>query len=181
MYRNCLACVRVSLLGLVVLAFGIPASAQTPSGDISVGYRFLRVASGVDENLPGGWYVDGAANVTDAIGIVGEFGGNYKSDFFGSGETLKLHTYAAGVRVTARQNPAAQPYGQVLFGGATASFFGESETDPIVQVGGGVDLATNAAVGVRVGVDYIRDFGGEGDEDTNVVRFAVGAIIPFGR
>lgn len=174
--RYCLTVVRVSLLGLVVLGFGIPASAQTPSGDVSVGYRLLRLGSGIDETFPAGWYVDAAGNVTDAVGIVGEFGGNYK-DF--EGDKVKIHDYLVGVRVTARQNPAAQPYGQVLFGGLTLSVAGESFTDPVVQFGGGVDLATDKAVGVRVGVDYIRVF--DSDEDANVIRFAVGAIIPFGR
>jgi hypothetical protein len=177
MGRYSRAIVRASIVALVVLGIGERASAQgVPSGDFSAGYRLVHFASDIDETFPAGWYVDAAGNLTDSIGIVGEFGGNYKDI---SGQSVKLHTYAGGLRASVRSNPNVVPFGQLLFGGGTISPEGEdSSTEALMQVGAGVDLATTARVGLRVGVDYIRVFAE--DEGVNLIRFAVGAVVPFG-
>jgi hypothetical protein len=78
----------------------------------------------------------------------------------------------------------ANPFAHVLFGGARTSFSFEgdddcddcSDTSSMMQLGGGVNLFSQAPVGVRLGADWIHAFG---DNGGNAFRFAVG--INFGR
>ena len=186
--------VRVCVLAVVVLGIGLPAAAQdVPKGEVSGGYQFISVKSpGEDaENFPVGWYFDVAGNVTDAVAIVGQFSGNYKTieDPIDGDFDLKIHPYMVGIRGSSRRNEKVVPFGQVLVGGvslkASQGSLSASETDLAVQVGGGVNVMGNSKVGVRLGVDYLRVFGksdGEltGGDDANVFRFVVGVVVPFG-
>ena len=87
---------------------------------------------------------------------------------------------------------------QVLFGGARIGFkesisasgggvtfsetSDESNTNGAVQVGGGVNVWLSPLVGVRAGFDYRRVFGKEEDAGKlNIIRVALGIIIPIGR
>ena len=180
-------CAGVIIICSTVLGFALPAAAQAvPKAELSVGYQFLRAQQGDDfkENFPAGWYVDVVGNVTSILGIVGEVGGNYKTLTFDSTDfKIKLHDFAGGVRVSGRKNAKAVPFGQVLFGGVHVSPEGEdSETDKMVQVGGGVKVmqSANARFGVNIGADYIRIFPKDEDEGVNVFRFVIGINVPLG-
>jgi opacity protein-like surface antigen len=171
-----------------------PAAAQTATTELSAGYQFTRTP---DLNLPLGWYVDVAGNVAPMFAIVGEVSGAYKSETIAVGTssvdaTVRLHTFMGGVRVAARTNPKAVPFGQVLLGAArlsgavTASgpavsvlAATDADTEFALQIGGGVNLMTSGSFGVRLGADYRRIFISGGGE--NEFRLVAGVVIPIGK
>ena len=106
---------------------------------------------------------------------------------------LNVHSFMAGLRLSARQNPRVVPFGQITVGGVRgkASFEGSttvggrtftvsdstSETDFALGLGAGANLMLSDAFGVQANVGYIRIF--SEDEGTNATRFGVGAVIAF--
>jgi outer membrane autotransporter protein len=180
-----------------------PAAAQTsPRTEISGGYQFLTFdANGENESMPKGWYADVAGNLTPALGIVFQVGGNYKtfdeSITVGGGTLaasadLKVHLFLGGVRVSARQNSALVPFAHVLVGGANSSVevtttstipgvpsFSQqdSATNFAIELGGGVNFGVGERTSLRFGVDYLRAFAE--DDDVNAFRFHAGIV--FGR
>lgn len=182
-----------ALLCLMVVGFAAPAAAQdTPRAEISGGYNFLAAKSSGDEEwtkFKKGWYFDVAGNVTDTIGIVGQVTGNYKTFEDPEGDfDLKLHTYMFGVRGSSPGR--VRGFGQVLFGAANVKGsevdggFSASETDPALQVGGGVTVLNTGNVGFRAGVDYLRIMAKDNGEvlegeSVNGFRFNVGIVIGF--
>jgi hypothetical protein len=167
----------------MVLA-AVPASAQTarPPVEFSAGYNYLYLTGEEDEDgqsLPAGWYGEVSGNVTPMLAIVGQVTGNYKGiEEDGEDFDISVHTYSGGLRFISRQGQA-NPFVHVLFGGLN---FGVSDCDEcgdklgMMQLGGGVNLLTQAPVGLRFGGDWIHAFG---DNGGNAFRFAVG--INFGR
>ena len=170
-------------LGLALAA--VPASAQTapPPVEFSAGYNFLQLTGEDGEDgtsMPVGWYGEVSGNVTPMLAIVGQVTGNYKTlEEDGFEADFDIHTFAGGLRVLAR-GAQADPFAHVLFGGVRSSFSfegdSESDTSSMMQLGGGVNLFTQAPVGLRLGADWIHAFG---DNGGNAFRFAVG--INFGR
>jgi len=174
------------VIAVLLLSYGT-ALAQD-RGDVSGGYRYLRSEG---ESISKGFYVDVTGHVTHMLSIVGEVGGSYLSESETIGgvtakATGRIHTFAAGVKVRASKvGPNAVPFAQVLFGGGKASIvakiagvtlFDDSSTDPIMHLGGGVDLSGGGPVGVRVQVGWLRVFE---DDASNFFTFSVGAKVGF--
>jgi opacity protein-like surface antigen len=171
-----------------------PAAAQTATTELSAGYQFTRTP---DLNLPLSWYVDVAGNVAPMFAVVGEVSGAYKTETMTVGTssvdaTVRLHTFMGGVRLAARTNPKAVPFGQVLLGaarvsgGVTASgpavsviAASDADTEFALQIGGGVNLMASRNFGVRLGADYRRIFISDGGE--NEFRLVAGVVIPIGK
>ena len=180
---------KIVVFGALALVFAaVPASAQsTPPVEFSAGYNYLQLSGdeGEDgESVPVGWYGEVSGNVTPMLAIVGQVTGNYMGfEEDGFEADFSIHTFAAGLRVLGR-GAQANPFAHVLFGGARTSFSFEgdddcddcSDTSSMMQLGGGVNLFTQAPVGLRLGADWIHAFG---DNGGNAFRFAVG--INFGR
>jgi opacity protein-like surface antigen len=183
------------------------AAQQTERVEVSGGYQLLYFwandnGESASETLDKGWYSDVCGNVTPLIGIAFQVSGNYKTyessyssgDFAGSfQEHVKMHQFLGGFRVNGRQRPV-RPFGQVLLGafhvtvsgegsmtafGETTTFEdeGNSETDFVVQVGGGADIMLSKRIGVRTGFDYSRIFVEGGG--VNAFRLAVGGVFTF--
>ena len=184
----------VALLSLMVVGFARPVAAQdAPKAEISAGYNYLQAKSSGDEDwtkFKSGWYADVAGNVTPVVSIVGQVTGNYKTfeDDPDGDFKLKLHTFMAGVRGSSTGNVSG--FGQVLVGGANVKgsigTFSASETDLAIQVGGGVNVRGSGAVGLRLGIDYLRVMAKDDGEvleaaDVNGFRFSVGVTFGIGR
>ena len=179
----------VFVIGVVWLSGGT-ALAQD-RGDVSGGYRFLRLTGDDAVNINKGWYVDATGHVTGVLSIVGDVGGSYRSESetFGgitASADVSVHTFMGGLKFRAPMvSPKAIPFAQVLFGGArgkvTASGggfdFSESSTDPVMNVSGGVDISGGGSVGARVQAGWARVF--EDGGGTNLFQFSVGAKIGF--
>ena len=191
--RGTMKWIGASLLCLMGIGVATPAAAQdTPKAVISGGYNWAAAKSPGDdeyEKLPKGWYFDVAGNVTDAVSIVGQVTGNYKTledeDF-----KLKFHTFMVGVRGSS--SGKVRGFGQALVGGAklNGSEIGgpgkASETDLAFQIGGGVDVMGSGPVGLRLGVDYLRVNGKDDGElldgdSLNGFRFAIGVTYGIGK
>ena len=196
--------VRAVLLGLLLIAVAVPATAQdVPRTEFSAGWKLLHamdVFLDADETLPAGWYADIAGNVNDTIAIVGEVAGAYKSFEDSITELgvrvnvtadVKLHTFMGGIRFSQR-NPRVVPFGQVLFGVAhgsaniegSATVLGrrvtvsesESSNEFGFDAGGGVSINLTDRVGLRVTGSYLRV---GADDGGNGLRFGAGIVVPF--
>lgn len=168
----------VGLVVTIVCAVPAPAHAQSPwRGDVAINYSFQRLFDNGDSyNLHTGWLVSVAARPgTSPVSLVGEVAGNYDRE---SGETLSLHTYQGGVRLTARSNRGIKPFAQFLLGGMTAACCGESATAFSIEPGGGVDLALNGRASLRLALSFPTAFS-EGEVGKSA-RYQVGVAMPFG-
>jgi hypothetical protein len=178
------------LLSLMVIGFATPAAAQdAPKAEISAGWQLLNVKAEGDEereNFPKGWYFDVAGNITPVIGIVGQVSGNYKT-FEEDDFDLDIHTFMGGVRVGS-QGPV-RGFGQFLVGGARIGASDDidsiSETNMAIQVGGGVNVTGSSAVGLRVGIDWMKVLTKDdgdilGGADVDGIRFTVGVVFGIG-
>jgi hypothetical protein len=178
---------RIAVLAALVLAVTQTVWAQdAPKAELAAGYNMLRPTGEGSEALPAGWFGEIAGNVTRTLAIVGQLTANYKGmSSEGIDVDTSIMTFGGGVRVSGRSSGAV-PFGQVLFGiarsRASSSVAGidisDSTNNGLIQVGAGVNLMPEAAIGLRVGGDYLRVLG---DEGGNAFRFAVGIVIPIGR
>jgi hypothetical protein len=193
------------VVGVLILTSGTALAQGRP--EISAGWRLLHISgsdttdsSGAGDegvNLPKGWYVDVAVPITPMLSIVGDIGGNYKSEtesFTEQGTTItgtakaSIHTFLGGIRLGRTENPPVSPFAQILFGAArgTASVevtvdgvsltdFDESSTEAAMSLGGGVNLNAGS-FRVRLQAEWIKIL----EEDSgNAFRFAAGIVIPF--
>jgi opacity protein-like surface antigen len=171
-------------LALVVgiLASVVPAGAQAlgPAYELSAGYQFTHVP---DENLPLGFAVDAARN-WGTLGLLAEGGwARHSDEAFGIETSLNLWHVGVGPRLSSRRNPRVTPYAQVIAGIVHArtslDILGVdttiSETDFMVQPGGGVSVMAGDGWAVFGSVDYRRVFLNENNvDDENDVRFLIG-------
>lgn len=193
------------VLGVLVLTSGTALAQDRP--EFSAGWRLLHLsgtdaddfsgATGEDGvNLPKGWYIDVAVPMTPMFSIVGDIGGNYKSEsvsFSEQGFTLSgtakvsLHTFLAGVRLRANDDPRVSPFAQILFGAARGSAsveatvgdtpidIDESGTEAAISLGAGVNLNAGS-IGVRLQAEWLKILA---DDSGNPFRFGAGVVIPF--
>ena len=139
------------LLGLI-LVFSLTAAAQdAPKAEIFAGYSYLRVNPG--DPVPGintnGFSASVSFNPKPAVGIVADFGVYHASDIFDSGVSGNVTSYLFGPRIVARGR-RAEPFIQVLFGGARISAEGESESGFAMALGGGIDVKATDHVAIRL-------------------------------
>ena len=179
MPKKCIAStIAMMLLGLAVS----PAHAQ--SGDFAAGWSFLRSID-LEESFPLGFNVGAAGRITDRFGIAGDFGWNQKGDEFEDIVSLDLTvlTFSAGPRIyfgSERVTGFAHALVGIARAEVAASLLGteesESNSELLVQPGGGVDLGVTEAFAVRLQGDYqwIKDSDGN-------FRFVVAAVFQFGK
>lgn len=152
------------------------ASAQTTDTTLGISYSFFRFLEGADLNLPAGWLVSFAKPIDrrSAISVVGEIAGNYRSEF---GETLKVHTYQGGLRLSGRTAPGVYPFAQILLGGMTSGCCGTSSTNFMIEPGFGVDFAMSRGVAFRGGISLPIGFD-DGDAIKSL-RLQAGIVLPI--
>jgi len=151
------------------------ASAQTTDATLGISYSFLRYLEGADFNLPVGWLLSFAKPIDrSAISLVGELAGNYRSEF---GETLKVHTFQGGLRLSGRTAPGVNPFAQILLGGVNSGCCGGSSTNFMIEPGFGVDLAMSRGVAFRGGISFPIGFD-NGDAITSL-RLQAGIVLPI--
>ena len=168
----------LGILGAGTLLAGSPGAALAQSNDATLGisYSFFRFLEGADLNLPAGWLFSFATPIDrrSAISVVGELAGNYRSEF---GETLKVHTYQGGFRLSGRTAPGVYPFAQFLLGGMTSGCCGRSSTNFMIEPGFGVDLTMNRGIAFRGGISLPIGFD-EGDA-IKTLRLQAGIVLPI--
>jgi hypothetical protein len=148
----------------------VPGAAQdVPLFEISGGYSFLQ-AEMFTMNLDGtrgdgfgqalhGWVASMTGNLSPALGLTAEFGGNRWKAF-----GVHLQSLLAGPRVTVARARRVSLFAQVLLGAqrtSSALVPGESSSDFVIQPGVGLDVWMTPTVGLHVGADYRRVFANE--------------------
>jgi hypothetical protein len=170
--------VRSIVRALVVIGFTSPAFAQgQPRTEIAGGHQWVWTDG---EARPAGWFGEAVVNISRPLAVVGQIDGDHHDvhetlsnaglTFRLSGHT-RIYTFLGGLRVSARPGPRVVPYAQVLFGATHVSIettttvsglepvaFSMSQTEPVLQAGGGVTFALGRALGLRVGLDHRRVF-----------------------
>jgi len=161
---------------LVLAACGSASAQSNDNATLGISYSFFRYLQGADLNLPAGWLVSFATPIErrSAISVVGEIAGNYRSEF---GETLKVHTYQGGFRLSGRTAPGVYPFAQFLLGGMTSGCCGGSTTNFMIEPGFGVDLAMNRGVAFRGGISLPIGFD-DGDA-IKALRLQAGIVLPI--
>ena len=129
--------------------------------------------------------------------IVGDIGGNYKSEtesFTEQGVTFtgtakaNIHTFLGGIRLRAGENPRVSPFAQILFGAARATASVEATVGgaPLIDFEEVRHRSSDVArrrckpaagsLRRRVQAEWLKILE---DDSGNAFRFGVGIVIPF--
>ena len=188
--------IALVLLGLGLLAgrtYGQGGStAGTPAVEISGGYSYIHT------NLisPGGccFGVNGgngsvAFNFGRWFGVAGEVAGYTAGNVRGSGQSLRLTTYAVGPRLTLRTSSRFTPFAEGLVGGghASGSLYTSSgglgsNSAFVAIVGGGIDVRVTRRVAIRAfQAEYLfsKFLNGINNRQNNL-RLGAGIVFRFG-
>lgn len=188
---------RILFIAWVVLVCGSFAMAQDyAKGELGAGYNYLHIdtggAPGVDNSLPGGFFVDGTYYFAKIIGVTGDF--EYNKHTFAAGELgeasvdASFLSFHAGPRVKVRRG-RLEPFAHTLFGVTriSASSAGASLSDTAfsMKIGGGLDVAVVRHIALRLGEFnyYLTRFGKgsntdfNGQNQQNNFTFGVGIVL----
>jgi hypothetical protein len=175
-------------IGVVFAASVVPASAQ----NVSFGYQYQHLSGAVDGlNMPTGFNVDVGVPIAPGVAIVGQYDYSRKSEseiIAGTSvdAAINVSTFGGGIRWTGR-TPSIAPFIDVLFGAthfsggahvAGIEAASGSETDAMLQLGGGIAVPLTPTVSAIGQFDYRRMF--TEDEGTNSIRFVAGIRVGFG-
>jgi hypothetical protein len=154
------------VLLLVLALVSLPAVAQ--KAELYGGYQFTHLRPAYNAS---GWNASLTGNFPHVLGITADFSGAYK-------ESVDFHTFTVGPVLTARL-PVVQPFVHALFGGATLSGFGESNTGFAMILGGGMDIGFRKGIGIRhFQVDWISTrFNGNTSNSNG--RGSAGIVLKF--
>mgnify|MGYP001106952547 CR=1 FL=1 len=166
-------------LVLVLTALlAVPAMGQDeyPKAEIFGGFSYLNVDTGDTRENTLGFQASVAGNFHKNIGIVGDFGGQYKTI---EGVTGHAYEFLFGPRFNYRTEKA-NVFVHGLFGGVTIGAAGESENGFAMGIGGGVDVKVSDHVAFRVmQVDYIPSHIAEFWQHN--LRLGVGIVFTSGQ
>lgn len=156
-------------LALALVCMSSAALAQEyPGGEIFGGFSVYDGGSTVY-----GWQASGAANVSEHLGLVADFGGQY-DDLLGN-----AHQFLFGPRVRSSRATWVG-FAHALFGGQRLSASGFSTSGFAMGIGGGLDVNTDRGVGFRlVQVDWVPTRI-SGSWFTDQMRLGFGITIPLG-
>lgn len=162
--------IRLSLLALAMVCFGVTAMAQdAPKGDVFAGFSVLSVS----DLTAYGWQGSGAYNASRNIGLVADFGGQYK-------DSVDQHQFLFGPRYNARMEKV-NPFAHALFGFARVSAGNFSDTNFAMGFGGGLDVKAGAKLNIRVIQFDWLPIKSAGDWTTDAFRFGFGVVFPLGQ
>lgn len=161
--------IRISILMLISVFFSSPVFSQ--SVEIFGGGQFEHLESHYDAV---GWNGALTGNFKHILGLTADFSGVYKSHRVES----SAYTYTFGPVVTARL-PVVQPFVHALFGGATLSGGGISDTAFAMLLGGGLDIGLRKGIGVRLfQADWlVTNFANQTQNRQG--RFSAGIVLKF--
>ena len=160
-----------------------PPAPPYPRFEVTGTYQVLTVKlpgceTDCTEVFPFGLNLDGAINTSKSFGIAGEVGWATKSI---DDERLHIWNIGAGPRFNGRpMGGRVWPFAQVIVGAEMARASGESDTQLMIQPGGGVNINAGDGWGVVIGADYRRTFLDEeefGDSGRTAFRVLAGIRV----
>jgi hypothetical protein len=137
------------------LCLGLPAWAQDyPKAELFGGLSIATVGDEDQREHGFGWQASVAGNFHPNVGIVADFGGQYKTlQDFGDDVSLRAHEFLFGPRLTAR-GESTSLFGHWLIGGASvrAGLGSASASDTLLMmgIGAGADLEFGDRAALRV-------------------------------
>lgn len=154
---------------LIAVLLSLPAFAQKVELFGGVQYEHLQPHYNAV-----GWNASVTGNFKHVLGITGDFSGVYNSHRGNS----SAYTYTLGPVLTARL-PVVQPFVHALFGGATISGAGVSDSAFTMFLGGGFDIGLRKGIGLRlVQADWLMtQF--RGQTQNRQGRVSLGLVIKF--
>jgi hypothetical protein len=173
-----------TLLSFIVVVglLSAPLMAQDfPKAEVYGGYQYMRLTnidnSGVNIN-GNGWTASLTGNFNHVFGVVGDFGGAYKTI---SGVDTKVYTYTGGPVANLNSGGTINPFVHALFGGTrfTASNGGSTSSNGFTMMyGGGVDVKMSKILALRGQADWVY-FHVSGVSLSNNVRLSTGIVLRF--
>ena len=158
---------RFALLIVAMVCLSLTSfAADAPAGDVFGGFSIVHVPSVTSY----GWQASGAYNVTPMLGVVGDFGGQYKS---GS----SAYEYLFGPRYNVRQEKVTY-FVHALFGGTHAEGGGNAFA---MGYGGGVDVMAGKLTVRVIQFDWIPEHISGGGWFKKTTRYGFGVVMPFGK
>jgi outer membrane immunogenic protein len=186
---------KIIVLLLLMLSVSFTAKAQSFSKvDVFGGYSYTRASNNGTSSFGGnGGTVAVTYNVTNWIGIVGEFDVSHFSSVFHFSSSARTgnantETYVFGPKLTLFRAHKVAPFAQVLVGGIHAdNAFGNSfptpgsETRLAIVGGGGVDWKIREYLSVRlVQLDYLyTHLQTDTNNHQNNLRYSTGVVFHF--
>jgi|SRR5690242_2745214 hypothetical protein len=193
-------------LAIGLLLLSIPSFAQEvnyPKAEVFGGFSISSVAVSSTDPVTGlsaslresflGWQGSANYNVTHHLGIVGDFGGQYKTV---AGIPMNSYQFLFGPRIAFR-GPKVTPFVHAMFGGVKEGIGSFSLTDPItgltistpsvsstglgMAMGGGLDVNLNDRFALRVPQFDWTPMHVGGIWEKNVIRIGIGIVLKTGQ
>lgn len=173
---------------MLAIAFAVPAAAQPPESEWSVGYSYLRdpgssilAATASDDSFPVGWAAGAARRIWRSVSIAGEVAGHYKRrTTLDEDVRLSYHGFLGGPRASLALGRVTE-FVQVLAGAVhgRGSAFGTTvaATDFALQPGGGIDYALGGRLAARLQLDYRWIRGSAGRNAASQFRAVAGIVV----
>jgi hypothetical protein len=168
----------IVLAAVAVLAPASLWAQDPPKAEVFGGFSVLHISEDGASTTPVGWQASLAVNANPKMGIVADFGGEYK-------DGAKLHSYLGGLRYNHRAEKVT-PFVHGLLGGTNVSFGGGggSINGFTIGIGGGLDYTATDKVNIRiVQFDWLPSRFSEAGVSAwsnNNVRFGFGIVFKMG-
>jgi opacity protein-like surface antigen len=172
---------RKLILGAIgLLLISMPGWAQEsyPKAELFGGFSLSSIGGGSPSTRTNlyGWQAAVNGNFHRRIGVVGDFGGQYKSI---AGISISNYQYLFGPQISMRQEKIT-PFVHSLVGFNRASALGASSTNLGLGIGGGLDLNISDRLALRVPQFDWTPIHAGGVWTTNVIRVGFGVVIKAG-
>jgi hypothetical protein len=165
----------IMLAAVVVLAPACLWAQDPPKAEVFGGFSVLHI-SDEESVTPVGWQASLAGNINPKMGIVADFGGQYK-------DGAKLHSYMGGLRYNHRTEKVT-PFVHAMLGGTRIGDDTGSLNGFSLGFGGGLDYTASERINIRiVQFDWMPtrfSEGGVSAWSNNVVRFGFGIVFKTG-
>ena len=172
---------RFALLILVLVCLSLTAfAADVPKGDVFGGFSIAHSKAGTASTTSYGWQASGAYNVNKLVGVVADFGGQYKSV-----GTVKNHSYQYlfGPRFNARMDKYTA-FAEAFYGGNRSSSGTTSSSNFAMAYGGGIDVQVGKIIVRAIQFDWIPSRSKVGTTTSwskNNTRYGFGVVFPLGK
>ncbi len=163
---------RLAFVVVCLLVLSLPTAARAQQPELGVSYSYGRITNGDGLNLPGGFLVSIAGGGRESPWLVGEIGGNFRSE---RGVTLKLFTVQGGVRFFSSTGEGLRPFAQFLVGFANLRAGGGSSNKFSLEPAAGVDMPIGQGIALRaaLGLPIVVAEG----ENLKVLRINIGIVL----